>query len=149
MSPNANRHIRNFLLAAAAMARRCRKDSADIVKIRGSIYYLKGVKLFRTVSILVFSMFGALILGFIGLITLHALLLFILPVTLNWRIAASIALVFIDTGIATGLYMRVFSEKTWLKLSNTQQFLERLSEEMDCTETSYNDNTKKNSSSSD
>jgi hypothetical protein len=105
--------------------RQWKDKTLDLARIKSAIYYLKAVQSLRLVCL---GLAGFVIISMLllaGIATLHVLLLSILPMSERVRIAAAAILIVIDLGIPIALGAILFSEKMWMRLSKSDEMVDR------------------------
>jgi hypothetical protein len=107
----------------AALLQEYRRVTIDWLKIRATIWYVKGVARARRIAVRVVAIVAALLLGTAGFIVFHVGLFLWLPVSLAVKgmLLAALGLIYL---ISAGLVIRsLLSQGTWLRESGAHDLI--------------------------
>jgi hypothetical protein len=103
-----------------------KQTSIDLAKIEAAIYYVKGIQALRSLLMMVFILFSSLVMFLMGMIVIHYILLFLIPLSHQARVVTAILLGIMDLALPVYIFWNVFSEKRWMHLSKSDEIVEKV-----------------------
>ena len=119
----------SLLVAALGFSKRYQREAVDLARIKGTSYYLRGVKLFRQQCLVVLATLFSLILLTAGLIVLPLGLIYYSSWPAQIKMIATSVLAISYAGIAFAILHRFFSETRWMEFTKANQLLSEVFKE--------------------
>ena len=123
----AFRKLQDLLYEATfGLVREYRKKTLDLVRITAVGYYVQGVKALRQAAITLFLVTVVSVVFAVAVVIVPLVLVLLSPWTATQKLIAVSLLGLVDTGAALFYLLNLFSEERWMKITKSQEFIERI-----------------------
>ncbi len=103
------------LLGAVSLARECKKNAGELVRIQTARFYLKGVGILRDLFLYQIGILACVVVLVFGFILIQGGLVFLIPWEPGIRLAVVLIMGGADSSIALAFLLYFASSKRWLR----------------------------------